>query len=523
MKRILLLILTITLLNHFMGNSNDATTITDTIDRLRVIMSSDFPPVDVCNGNGCTCEASRCSDPDDVQSMVRFLLYANEFDIEALIASSATFANYADKQHILDMLDLYDQIDENLRKYDSLYPMTDSLRAVTFQGRTGTWGKSISYNIGEGKDSEASNAIINIVDKPDPRPVYIGVWGDCSNIAQAIWKVQNTRNEAELQTFLSKIRIHQIAHQDETIDWLLDNFPDLFIIYSANTYQGMFGSSDTLSDLAWIDENIRFNHGPLGAAYPESGWSGTGVIEGDSPSFLWLVSANRGLNDPEDPTQPSWGGQFIRDDTTSHYLDGVGGSSISMWRADYQAEFALRADWMVSDTSYTLTSSITGMGSITPVDGLYNKGAAFNVTAIPAAGYQFDGWGGDLSGRINPVQLTMDTNKIITATFSEISQPSSTKIWEKEDDKPVELLSPTGNPYGESAWVNSSLEIIFSKELTEPANICLYDIQGKILMSENVKGFSYTLDMPDLPDGLYILNISGSNLNKVIRLFNYSD
>jgi ABC-type amino acid transport substrate-binding protein len=39
--------------------------------RLRVIVTSDFPPLPVTN-----------SDPDDVQSMVRFLLYANEFDIE---------------------------------------------------------------------------------------------------------------------------------------------------------------------------------------------------------------------------------------------------------------------------------------------------------------------------------------------------------------------------------------------------------------------------------------------------------
>jgi len=279
--------------------------------------------------------------------MVRFLLYANEFDIEALIASSGTFANYADKTHILDMLDLYDQVDENLRKHDPRYPTADYLRSVTFQGRSGTWGKSVVNNIGDGKDSEASEAIINVVDKPDPRPVYICVWGDCSNIAQAIWKVQNTRSKSELETFLSKMRIYQIAHQDDTIDWLLNNFPNLFIIYSRTTYQGMFGSNDTLSNLAWVNKNIRYNHGPLCGVYPPEAMSGTGVIEGDSPSFLWLVSANRGLNDPDDPTQPSWGGQYRRNGTTKHYVDGPGGSSISRWRPYYQAEFQERADWCV--------------------------------------------------------------------------------------------------------------------------------------------------------------------------------
>jgi hypothetical protein len=311
--------------------------------RPRVVISSDFPPTDVVMKDA---PADHCSDPDDMQSMVRFLLYTNEFDVEGLIASSGTFANIARKRNILDVIDLYDQVGENLRKHDSRYPTADYLRSVTFQGLTGTWGKSVSNNIGAGKDSEASNAIIRIVDESDPRPVWFCVWGDCSNIAQAIWKVQSTRNAAERQTFLRQIRIHQIGHQDDTIDWLLQNFPDLFIIYSRTTYRGMFGGSDPLSDLAWVNTNIRRNHGPLGAVYPPAGMGCSGVCEGDSPSFLYLLSAVRGLNDPEDPTQPSWGGQFQRDGTTNHHVDGPGPSTISKWRPHYQAEFALRADWM---------------------------------------------------------------------------------------------------------------------------------------------------------------------------------
>ena len=108
----------------------------------------------------------------------------------------------------------------------------------TFEGRSGTWGKKGTENIGEGKDSEASDALIAIVDKPDPRPVYVSVWGDCSVVAQAMWKVQHTRSEAELEAFLSKLRIHQIATQDGTIGWLRDNFPNLFIIHSAEDISG---------------------------------------------------------------------------------------------------------------------------------------------------------------------------------------------------------------------------------------------------------------------------------------------
>ncbi len=134
--------------------------------RPRVVISSDFPPTDVVMRGA---PADHCSDPDDMQSMVRFLRYTNEFDVEGLIASSGTFANIARKQNMLDVIDLYDQVDENLRKHDPRYPTGDYLRSVTFQGLTGTWGKSVSHNIGAGKDSEASNAMARpIITLMDP-------------------------------------------------------------------------------------------------------------------------------------------------------------------------------------------------------------------------------------------------------------------------------------------------------------------------------------------------------------------
>lgn len=318
--------------------------------QLRVVISSDFPPTDVKAISLGVGAADHRSDPDDVQSMVRFLLYANEFDVEGLVVSSGTLANVARKQNMMDMLSIYDQVDENLRKHDTRYPTAEALRLVTFQGLSGTWGGTVDNNIGADKDSEASEAIIRIVDKPDTRPVWFCVWGDCSNIAQAIWKVQHTRSAAQLQTFLSKIRIYQIGHQDDTIDWLLANFPDLFIIYSKSTYMGIFGGpDDPLGNLSWLDTNIRQNHGPLGAVYPKYWAEGTeGLKEGDTPSFLYLVSAAHGMNNPADPTQESWGGQYIRLGTTNHWVDGPGSTTISKWKAQYQAEFALRANWMIN-------------------------------------------------------------------------------------------------------------------------------------------------------------------------------
>ncbi len=94
--------------------------------------------------------------------------------------------------------DLYDMVDENLRQHDPRHPTADPLRAVAYQGLTGIYGKSAGHNTGAGEDSEASEAMINIADEPDARPVWFCVWGDCANIAQAICKVQNTCSASEL-------------------------------------------------------------------------------------------------------------------------------------------------------------------------------------------------------------------------------------------------------------------------------------------------------------------------------------
>jgi hypothetical protein len=305
----------------------------------RIIISTDFPPFPVTN-----------SDPDDVQSMVRFLLYSNEFDVEGLIASAGTFNMIAEKKNIMAVLDEYDKVDEKLRKHDSNYPAADELRAVTYEGKGNNNGVKILFGcgkqpyaeiVGKGRASEASNAIIAAADKDDPRPLWISVWGGPREVAQAIWDVNNTRNEKDFKAFISKLRIFLIGCQDATHDWLINEFPDLFIIESKTTYQGMFGSDSR----EWVETNIINNHGPLCAIYPPQSIAGSGVIEGDSPALLFLVSANRGINNPKDPTQPSWGGQYVRKEKTNHFVDGPGRFSISRWKNDFQAEFKERTGW----------------------------------------------------------------------------------------------------------------------------------------------------------------------------------
>ena len=67
---------------------------------------------------------------------------------------------------------------------------------------------------------------------------------------------------------------------------------------------------------------------------------------------------------------------------------------------------------------YTLTINAEN-GSVTqnPVQANYEHGMQVELTATPNTGYHFVDWKDDLSGAENPDTLTMDGNKIVTATF----------------------------------------------------------------------------------------------------------
>ena len=70
-------------------------------------------------------------------------------------------------------------------------------------------------------------------------------------------------------------------------------------------------------------------------------------------------------------------------------------------------------------SQYTLTIAATTGGTTNPSPGSYIRdfGTQVSVTAVPNSGYQFNGWSGDASGRANPVTITMDRDKSITANF----------------------------------------------------------------------------------------------------------
>ncbi|MCC6348226.1 MAG: lamin tail domain-containing protein, partial [Candidatus Eisenbacteria bacterium] len=72
---------------------------------------------------------------------------------------------------------------------------------------------------------------------------------------------------------------------------------------------------------------------------------------------------------------------------------------------------------------HTLAVATVGSGSVAkaPDQPSYAYGSNVQLTATPATGWHFTGWSGDASGSTNPLDVTMDADKSITATFAKNS------------------------------------------------------------------------------------------------------
>jgi hypothetical protein len=319
------------------------------------------------------------NEPDDQQSLVRFLVYANEYDIEGIVATTSThMRDITRRDKIEEVVRNYGKVKSNLDIHSPGYPSMEYLLSVTSEHLP----LFSMEGVGEGKDSPGSELLIKAVDKAEERPLWVSLWGGANCLAQALWKVKSTRSEKEVNDFLSRMKVYSIADQDFAGPWIRQNFPDIFYIVDASagdswweyyraTWTGISGDriyrngpelNFELVDNPWLRENVIENHGPLGASYPES----TIIMEGDTPSFLGLI--NNGLGWYISPSWGGWGGRYdyFRSfgekseiwTSSVHSRDEIlmpdGTTEISnqatiwRWRRAYQHDFAARMDWNIA-------------------------------------------------------------------------------------------------------------------------------------------------------------------------------
>ncbi|MEJ0060795.1 MAG: nucleoside hydrolase-like domain-containing protein [Terricaulis sp.] len=306
------------------------------------------------------------NEPDDAESLVRFLLYANAFDIEGIAATTSRWQRDSVRPDLIaERVEAYGRVLPNLRVHAEGYPSARALERRIVQGRA-AFGMA---GVGDGKDTPASNALIAAVDRADTRPVWVLVWGGAVELAQALWHVRATRSPEEVARFVAKLRVYSISDQDDAGPWVRHEFREIWWIVSLHAYsqyaratwsgisgEGLYGfdpggPDSTLVSNEWLETHVR--RGPLGALYPPWRY----IMEGDTPSFLHLIP--NGLNAPEHPNYGGWGGRYGRvsahDTIFTDSIDAVTGAngalfhsaqaSIWRWREAYQNDFAARIAW----------------------------------------------------------------------------------------------------------------------------------------------------------------------------------
>ena len=302
-------------------------------------------------------------DPDDQQSLIRLMVYANEFELELLVASASGTrgelkAALTRPDLIREIVDAYSQVLPNLSRHATGWPAVDALRARIHSGNP----RRGRDHIGATHDTAASRALIARGDAGTPaRPLNVSIWGGQTDLAQALWRVQHDRGAAGLAAFAAHLRVYDINDQDGIAEWMRAEFPGLFYILATRpagrdkregTYRGMYLTGDeSLTSREWIERHVR-RTGPLGALYPIKTWTEPNphgcLKEGDTPSWFFFLPP--GGNDPADPSKPGWGGQYARaPDGWYRDLPPSAGfdprTTVSRWRPDFQRDFARRMAW----------------------------------------------------------------------------------------------------------------------------------------------------------------------------------
>lgn len=344
-------------------------------------------------------------DPDDQQALVRLLLYANEFEIEGLIASAAGTPNELKQkvtkpELIRELVTAYGEVRDNLAKQAAGYPTAAELLAKTKAGNANR-GRAA---IGEGHDTEGSRAIIAAGDRSEERPLDIAIWGGQTDLAQALWRVRADRGERGLAAFQQQLRIYDIADQDGIAAWMHEEFPGLFYVLASappgrdkreGLFRGMYlGGDESLTSREWMETHIRQGHGPLGALYPPRTWTApnpaAAIKEGDTPSWLYFLP--HGVNDPNHPEWGGFGGRFAKSENgvfrDAH--DKVGETTdaratVWRWRPAFQADFQARLEWCVATTldqaNHAPVAVLNGDGTREIVSLVAKAGQTVELTA----------------------------------------------------------------------------------------------------------------------------------------------
>lgn len=253
---------------------------------------------------------------DDECSMVRFLLYANEWDIEGIVTSSSQYHshghNWAGDDWIQPYLNAYQKVYLNLVKHDSRYPTPEYLQERTFLGNVKAEGEMEETTPG------SQHIVKVLLDESDNRPIWLQAWGGPNTIARALKTIEE-EYPGKMSYTANKMRFFFIWEQDSTYqdyirpNWRKYNIPtiisDQFVAIAYNWRKIIPKEQQKYFDGDWMKKHILEDHGPLCDLY-KAHENGDFRSEGDSPAFLHTIVT--GLRNLEHPDWGGWGGRYVK-------------------------------------------------------------------------------------------------------------------------------------------------------------------------------------------------------------------
>ncbi|RIH67189.1 DUF1593 domain-containing protein [Mariniphaga sediminis] len=299
---------------------------------------------------------------DDRMSLVRFLLYTNEFDVKGLIRSSSKFHwkgrgdvpgyKWKDDAWIENHIEAYACVYPNLLLHDENYQSPEELKKQVLTGNIDLPG-DMEF------ETPGSNHIADVLLDPDTSAIWLQAWGGSNTIARALKTIEEKYPERKTEVS-RKARLFLIMFQDSTYhSYIRHSWPELTVIVSTAFesigYPWRKRVPEELQQYykgTWMNKSILFNHGELCNIYKERLYkpnrrTGDFISEGDSPSFMHEIQ--NGLSNTENPSWGGWGGRFKREGGlwVSAFDDNDKFKTIYRWIPAFQNDFAAKADWCI--------------------------------------------------------------------------------------------------------------------------------------------------------------------------------
>lgn len=260
---------------------------------------------------------------DDNNSLIRFLLYSSEFNVEGLIYTSSQFhwkgdgkgtkfmvpgreytkyglnlcpcTSYRwreDERFIDEAVEAYEKVYPNLKIHNPAYPTPDYLKSKVKFG-------NIEFEGDYSKDTEGSNLIKSVLLDNIAGPVYVTAWGGQSTIARALKSIQDQYSTSANWSMIKKkvtekLVILPSGEQDNTYaTYIKPNWPGIdYRQYKSGPNYGygaqLVANAENAPLLTsdWMIKHIT-SKGPLGSIYRVWG-DGKQMVKNDPFDYFGL-------------------------------------------------------------------------------------------------------------------------------------------------------------------------------------------------------------------------------------------